>query len=87
MNARLNSVRVRCLFFAAYRDALGAETLDVELPPGSTVADLVHRIRERSGGDVLPSTPVVALNQEYVSPDTRVGDGDEAAFIPPVAGG
>jgi molybdopterin synthase sulfur carrier subunit len=35
----------------------------------------------------LPSNILVAINQEYVKPDTMVKSGDEVAFFPPVTGG
>ena len=35
----------------------------------------------------LPAGLAVAVNREFASPDTPLQDGDEVAFIPPVAGG
>jgi molybdopterin converting factor subunit 1 len=80
-------MRVKSLFFAAYRDAVGAEELELELPDGSTVRDLIDRVRRRSGADALPESPAVAVNREYAAVGTVLHDGDEVAFIPPVAGG
>lgn len=79
---------VRTLFFAAYRDMVGASEVAVELGDGATVSDLVAELRGR--GDpwaALPDRPAVAVNQTYASPETPLGGGDEVAFIPPVAGG
>ena len=82
------TVPVRTLFFAAYRDRLGISELAVELPTGSTVADLVAELRGRgSPFDVLPEEPAVAVNRTYALLDEPLGTGDEVAFIPPVAGG
>lgn len=79
---------VRSLFFAQYRDMAGADELAVELPAGARVADLVERLRaDRGGLASLPATPVVAVNMEYAPLGTRLSEGDEVAFIPPVAGG
>lgn len=81
-------MRVRLLFFAQYRDAAGTEALDLELPEGADVAALVSTVRAREGGfDSLPSDPAVAVNQEYAALDRALADGDEVAFLPPVAGG
>ena len=33
------------------------------------------------------TAPPAAVNREYASPDTILRDGDEVAFLPPVAGG
>jgi molybdopterin converting factor subunit 1 len=78
---------VTLLLFASYADALGVSSLDMELPRESTVAELLTAIRSRQGAELLPATPLVAVNQEYAGPETIVRDGDEVALIPPVAGG
>ena len=80
-------MRVRSLFFASYRDLVGAEEIELDLPEGSTVSELVHQVRSRPGAEAIPEVPVVAVNREYASTDTVLSDGDEVAFIPPVAGG
>ena len=78
---------VTVLLFASYADALGAASLDVELPREATVRDLVAAVRARPGAERLPSSPLVAVNLEYAAADRVVRDGDEVALIPPVAGG
>lgn len=80
-------MRVKCLFFATYRDVAGAAELELELPENSTVSALVRHLRAQFATSSLPTSPVVAVNQVYASLDTVLGDGDEVAFIPPVAGG
>ena len=75
------------LLFASYADLFGAHSLAVDLPPGSTVADLVAQIRSRPGAERLPASPLVAVNQHYASPSSLIAAGDEVALIPPVAGG
>jgi molybdopterin converting factor subunit 1 len=81
-------LQVRTLFFAAYRDALGTGSLDLELPDGSTVGELVGRLRARGAPfDRLPPAPAVAVNRTLVRSDVRLAAGDEIAFLPPVAGG
>jgi molybdopterin converting factor subunit 1 len=78
---------ITVLLFASYADMLGAPSLAVDLPAGSTVADLVAQLRGRPGADRLPASPLVAVNQRYASPSSLVHAGDEVAIIPPVAGG
>jgi molybdopterin converting factor subunit 1 len=81
-------IAVRTLFFAAYRDLVGAAEIPVELPEDSTVADLVARLRGRGHPfSSLPMDPAVAVNRAYAGPEERLSGGDEVAFIPPVAGG
>jgi molybdopterin converting factor subunit 1 len=81
-------MQVRSLFFAAYRDALGTGTLDVDLPEGATVGELVTSLRSRGAPfDRLPKAPAVAINHDVVRGDARLTEGDEIAFLPPIAGG
>lgn len=81
-------MRVRTLFFAAYRDAVGARELDLELPAGATVSDLVTGLRSRGGAwTSIPVAPAVAVNHAVAPLDTPLAAGDEVAFLPPVAGG
>lgn len=80
------SVRVR--FFARYAELAGrAEgTLSLSLP--ATVSDVVARARrEWPGVSALPPAPLAALNLRHVRLDAPVADGDEVAFLPPLAGG
>ena len=78
------AVTVRC--FAAVRDALGTAALVVELPMGTTVAEL--RARLGAEAPALLRLPLAfAVNRDYARADTVLGDGDEVAFIPPISGG
>jgi molybdopterin converting factor small subunit len=81
-------VRIQLLHFASFRDALGRGEETRELPPGTRVADVwaalaaeVPRFQE------FQTIPPAALNRVYVPPDTLLSEGDELAFLPPVAGG
>ena len=78
---------VRVLLFASYADVLGAPALDVDVPDGATVGDVLRSLRGRPGAELLPPTPLVAVNQRYASASTTVQSSDEVAIIPPVAGG
>lgn len=79
---------VRSLFFATYRELAGSDELLVELPSPATVADLVRELRASGTGlSALPPHPAVAVNMTYAPLSTPLADGDEVAFIPPVAGG
>ena len=54
---------VTVLLFASYADALGADSVSVELPPQATVADVLADLRRRPGADALPPKPLVAVTQ------------------------
>jgi molybdopterin synthase sulfur carrier subunit len=85
-------MRVTVLYFAWLRQKIGAseETLDL-LDNVKTVAELVAYLRARGGGyeDAFSELKRVraAVNQEHVSFEAQIGDGDEIAFFPPVTGG
>ncbi len=81
-------MEIKTLFFATYRDIAGTDELSVRLPAGASVADLVVHLRDRGDAwDTLPLEPAVAVNLNYAPLSTRLTDGDEVAFIPPVSGG
>jgi molybdopterin converting factor subunit 1 len=78
---------VTVLLFASYADALGADSLALDVRPGATVADVVARVQQLPGAARLPRNPMVAVNERYAKRDRVIASGDEVAIIPPVAGG
>ena len=81
-------MRVHCRLFARYAEVLGTEEVVLELPGSPRVADAVARVRAAvPNGHLLPERPLVALNQAHVLPSHQLRDGDELAFLPPLAGG
>ena len=77
-------VTLRC--FAAVRDVLGTDSIEVSLPPGATAAALREKLGESH--PALLRVPVAfAVNRDYAREDTELADGDEVAFIPPISGG
>lgn len=77
---------VRVRLFASYREAAGTGKLDLQLPAGASVNDLMLQLEERVP-TIFRARGLVAVNQEYVGPDFLLRDGDEVAFLPPVSGG
>jgi len=82
------SVKHRVQLFASWSDTLGP-TVEVELPDGARVADLLAALTEQAKAKSIKPLPrpLVAVNQRYAKPDLRLAAGDELAIIPPVAGG
>lgn len=79
---------VRILLFAGLRERLRSDWVELELPEGVTVAQLLAALGERHPAlrDLLPPCRV-AVEQEFVAADHPVRAGDEVAVIPPVSGG
>jgi len=81
-------VRVVVKLFGAVREAIGEKELSVALPVGARVRDLLallardHEVIGRFGERLATS-----VNLEVVPVETLLGDGDEVALLPPVAGG
>ena len=81
-------MRVRLLHFASFRDAVGRDQEVRELPEGGRVDDLWAALsRDVPLFARFPSMPPAAVNREYVPAGTVLREGDEVAFLPPVAGG
>ncbi len=85
-SAEAQTIQVRVRLFASYREAAGTGDLDVVLPAEARVADLAAALAQRFPR-LRVDTGLIAVNHEYVGPELRLRDGDEAAFIPPVSGG
>jgi len=75
-------------YFAMIREAVGAESESRDVPEGTTAADVAADLGMRYPrlAPLLRAVPVM-VNAAYVDRTAPLGDGDEVAFIPPVAGG
>ena len=81
-------MRLKILFFATFRDAVGARERTMAVGGSVTVESLLARLYEahpqlRKYDDTL----LVAVNQEFVDRGAKLSDGDEVALMPPVSGG
>jgi molybdopterin converting factor subunit 1 len=79
---------VRVMLFAGLRETIGQREIDVHVPDGATIDTLRERIGEEypMAKAILPVV-VCAVDEEYVTPDHPLRDGDRVALIPPVSGG
>ncbi len=85
------TTKVKVLYFAGLREALGQSGEELELPTGvATVGALrAHLAGRGEGWQALAAGRNVraALNQRMVGAEAAVAAGDEVAFFPPVTGG
>lgn len=81
-------MRVQVLFFGLLKDVAGRSSEWLDLPEGSTLADLVqhYTLRIPKLQEFLPAL-ALSVNQHYAGPGTELGDNDEVALLPPVSGG
>jgi molybdopterin converting factor subunit 1 len=79
---------VRVLYFASFRDTAGRDQEERPIRAGARVADLWRElVAEMPALARTGAMPPAAVNSSYTGPDTVLADGDEVAFLPPVAGG
>lgn len=69
--------------FARYRERLGFDRLELELPDPPTLAALLEQPRLAG----LPPEALFAVNQAFAGRNATLRDGDEVALMPPVSGG
>lgn len=78
-------------FYARFREKLGKDKESLDYPERDlTVQDLLDLLAERGGvwADLFGCDAVmVAIDQELVSRQTAVYDGDEVSLFPPTMGG
>ncbi len=75
---------INVLFFASLREQLGSGDAQLPFRSDLTVEDVWNLSTSQRA---LPANLLVAVNQEYVSFNQTIEDGDEVAFFPPVTGG
>ncbi|HOO53770.1 MAG TPA: MoaD/ThiS family protein [Methanothrix sp.] len=92
-------MKIRLKAFARYRDLLGGE-MEVDLPEGSTIIDLLNKLASRSNdlrdqifdasGKIRDDVNVMVNGRHFESlegSETVLADGDEVALFPAVVGG
>jgi sulfur-carrier protein len=85
-------MNIQLRFFASVREALGTSQEAVALPPEVvTVGDVRVFLRNRGGAwaETLAEGRALrmACNQQMTDAGTRISEGCEVAFFPPVTGG
>lgn len=81
-------MRVRVRLYAVYRERLGREALDLDLPEGAPAGAVLDALQglDPSLAPLLPITRL-ARGVEYVPLDHPLREGDEVVVVPPVSGG
>ena len=81
-------MKVRVRVFAALREILGKEEVEVELPERTTIEGLWKQLVVVDDR-LKPFTKSInfAINHDFVGKETELNPDDEVAFLPPVSGG
>ena len=81
-------MKIKCLVFGKYAEAIGTETAELELGEGADVGSALEKLRETvPNGELIPRSTMVAINQSHALADQILEEGDEMAILPPLAGG
>jgi len=80
-------MKVNVRLFASLREIFKSPYLEVELPEGAVVADVVEVIREEAPHLGHGGRFHVTINKNFVDQEAVLHDGDEVAIFPPVGGG
>ncbi len=79
---------IRVLFFASLADIAGMRETKVDAAGFTDVISVFNKFaRDYPAMETYRSSALLALNSEFARPSSRVQDGDEVAFFPPVSGG
>lgn len=80
--------RIKVLFFANFRERVGARQVEVSLPSGSQVSDLKARLVVDYPSLVQAmGSALIAVNRQFAFDEDVLPEGAEVAIFPPVSGG
>ena len=81
-------MNVRVQFYAQLRELVGFQELDLELPEGATVRELLEEIFTQNPAlRAHEKSILVGAGLEFVDRNYKLAAGEEIAIMPPVQGG
>jgi molybdopterin converting factor subunit 1 len=81
-------MKIEVKLFAAARQAVDQELLEIELGDGATITDLKNElVKQFPQFESMRDHLLVAVDAEYAKEDQVLVPGQEIALIPPVSGG
>ena len=82
---------VKILFFAHLSEMANTPSLDLHLDKAVAAVDIIEQLKPQVSDELITElqsqTAMVSINQSYATWQSKVCDGDELAFLPPVSGG
>lgn len=80
--------RVKILLFATLRDYVGARSLNLEIPTGTTIQELTETlVKTYPRLEKVRDSMMAAINRSYAADEQVIPENAEIAFFPPVSGG
>lgn len=81
-------MKINVLFFGVLKDVLARSEEAIDLPPGSSVRDLLlYYAHSAPQVATMRSSLAISVNQNYAADDHLLREGDEVGLLPPVSGG
>jgi len=81
-------MNVRVKFYAQLRELIGIHELELELPQGATVSQLLEKIYARKPAlRAYDKSILIGAGLEFVDRNYKPNHGEEIAIMPPVQGG
>jgi len=81
-------VKIRVQFYAQLRDLIGVRELELAVPEGASVRDLLQQLyAERPALRAHDKSILIGAGLEFVDRNYRLNPGEEVAIMPPVQGG
>lgn len=81
-------MKVTVQFYSYFKDLTGCPDATVELPPESTINQLVGEMFVRFPKlAAMKNSMLIAVGVDYQLRDYKLKDGDQVSLFPPVQGG
>ena len=81
-------MKVRVQFFAQLHDLVGIREIEVELPEGANVRDLLDQVyAQRPALRAHDKSILIGAGLEFVNRNYKLKPDEEIAIMPPVQGG
>ena len=83
-----DAITITVKLFAAYQEAYGVPELILEVPPQTTVSNILEKlINEHPQLNQWRNLTRFGVNLQFVDSENILQNGDELVLIPPVSGG
>ena len=79
-------MKVRLLFFGATAEWVGSRTIETSVSETAAAADVIEHLHAEYP-TLRDRNLLLAVNEQYVTGDTPLNNGDEIAIFTPVSGG
>ena len=81
-------MKVRVQFYAQLRELIGTQELELELPQGAIVRELLERVYVQNPAlRAHDKSILIGAGVEFVDRNYKLNPGEEIAVMPPVQGG